>query len=423
MRNKLAEFAAKIPKSDLHVHLDGSVRVETIIDLSKNLKLSLPSYTVEGLNKLLFKDQYSSLVEYLQGFGYVIPLMQSPENLERISYEFAMDNINEGVCYVEVKFAPHFHINDGQNIEQVLISVNKGLARAKNEYNQRPEVHAGSLPEFNYGIIVCAMRFFCKGFCKFYDTFLDIHQYTTTNNIFSMASLELAKACVAIRDKYGIPIVALDIAGPEAGNPPVYHKEAYHFAHANFMHLVAHAGEAYGPESIFQAITELYPERIGHGFYLFSKDKILDPTVKDKNSYIKRLIQYIAEKEITIEVCLTSNLQTIPALKSIKNHPFAHMLDNKLSTAICADNRTVSKTNVTKEIILALQNFKWTEEMLQDVIITGFEKGFYFGPYLEKREYLKKVIARYNAVVEEYKDVLQKTIFPISQKKRKPERA
>jgi adenosine deaminase len=407
MHNKLVEFATKIPKSDLHVHLDGSVRVETIIDLSKNLKLSLPSNTVEGLNKLVFKDQYENLVEYLKGFGYVIPLMQSPENLERISYEFAIDNINEGVCYVETRFAPYFHVNDNQSIEQVLVSVNKGLNRAKNEYNQKPEVKAGKLPEFNYGIIACAMRFFCKGFSKFYDTFLDVHQYTNPNTIFSMASLELAKACVAIRDKHGIPIVAIDIAGPEAGNPPIHHKEAYRFAHTNFMGLTAHAGEAWGPESIYQAIAELYPERIGHGFSLFSQDQILDTTVKDKNLYIKRLVQYIAEREITIEVCLTSNLQTIPALKSIKNHPFAHMLDNKLSTAICTDNRTVSKTNATKEITLALQNFKWTEEKLQDVIMTGFEKSFYFGPYLEKREYLQKVAARYKAVAKEYQDVLQ----------------
>ena len=178
MKKNLLEFITKIPKSDLHVHLDGSVRIETLIDLSKQQNLPLPSFTAAGLNELVFKDQYANLVEYLQGFGYVLPVMQTPENLERISYEFAMDNINEGVCYVEVRFAPQLHINASQDIDQVLLSVNKGLNRAKTEYNQRPEVKSKELPEFNYGIIACAMRFFSKGYSKFYDNFIESHKHS-----------------------------------------------------------------------------------------------------------------------------------------------------------------------------------------------------------------------------------------------------
>jgi Adenosine deaminase len=161
------------------------------------------------------------------------------------------------------------------------------------------------------------------------------------------------------------------------------------------MNLTVHAGEAYGPESIHQAVTELYPDRIGHGFYLFSQDKIHDPKIQDKNAYIKQLVNYIADKRTTIEVCLTSNTQTIPALKNIKNHSFAHMLDNHLSTAICTDNRTVSKTNVTKEIMLAMQNFNLTGNTLKDVILYSFKRSFYPGSYIEKRNYVKKIVDRY----------------------------
>jgi len=407
MQKKLLDFITKIPKSDLHVHLDGSVRINTLIELSKKNKLQLPSYTVAGLNELVFKEQYKNLSEYLKCFGLVIPAMQTPENLERICYEFAKDNIDEGVCYVEVKFAPHFHVNDNQDIDQVLLSVNRGLDKAKKEYNKKPEVKSKELPEFNYGIIVCAMRSFGKGLSQFLDNFLDKHKHSKLNSIFAMTSLELAKACVSIRDKYDIPIVALDLAGEEAGNPPIYHKEAYHFAHKNFMHLTAHAGEAYGPESIFQAITELYPERIGHGFYLFSRDKITDPKIIDKNRYLKNLIQYIADRRITIEVCLTSNLQTIPTIKDIKNHSFAKMLNSNLSATICTDNRTVSKTTVTKEIMLAIQNFNLTQESLKNLIIRGFEKSFYPGTYAEKLNYIKQIIARYDLLAESYDYHLQ----------------
>jgi len=389
----------------LHVHLDGSVRIETIIDLSKQQKLLLPSYTVEGLHELVFKDQYQNLVDYLSGFNFMVSVMQTPESLERISYEFALDNINEGVSYVEVRLAPQLHVNDTQNIEQVLLSVNKGLNRAKLEYNQRTEVKSGELPEFNYGIIACAMRSFSKGASQFLDTFLEIYKYSEQQAIFGMASLELAKACVSIRDKHAIPIVALDLAGEEAGYPPIHHREAYHFAHQNFMHLTVHAGEAYGPESIFQAITELYADRLGHGFYMFDSDKILDPEIRDKNLYVQQLVQYIADRRITIEVCLTSNMQTIPAIRNIKNHSFAKMLEARLSATICTDNRTVSKTSVTKEIMLAIKNFNLAGKTLKNILIYGFKRSFYPGSYAEKRKYVRQVVTRYEILEQQYQVV------------------
>lgn len=410
MQEKLREFITKIPKSDLHVHLDGSVRVPTIIELSKAANLALPSYTEVGMNELVFKDQYANLFEYLAGFGHILPIMQTPENIERISYEFAQDNINEGVCYVEVKLAPHLHINENQDIDTILLSVNKGLNRAKIEYNQRPEVKSGELPEFNYGIVVCAMRFFTKEFSKFFAEFIESHKDINPQTISAIASYELIKACVKTRDKHNLPIVAFDLVGSEAGNPPQYHKEAYHFAQQNFMHTVAHAGEAAGPESIFYAITELHPERIGHGTSLFAKNQITDPQISDQNkeAYIARLVQYIAERRITIEVCLTSNLQTLPHIKEIKNHPFAKMLDANLSTAICTDNRTFSKTNVTKELMLAIQNFNLSNDALKNLIAYSFKRSFYPESYTKKRNYIKQVISRYDLLAQQYHDIFPK---------------
>ncbi|MCL5260612.1 MAG: adenosine deaminase family protein [Gammaproteobacteria bacterium] len=402
-QTQLREFITKLPKADLHVHLDGSVRIETLIDLSKQHNLLLPSYTVAGLNELVFKDEYKDLVEYLTGFGYVLPVMQTPEDLERISYEFALDNINEGVYYTEVKFAPQLHINEKQDFAEILIAVNKGLERAKNEFNKKDAVKSGKLPEFHYGIIVCTMRFFAQGFSKYYDDFLAAHKGLNQNAVFALASAEMVKACVKVRDEHNIPIVACDLVGAEAGNPPIHFKKAYHFAKQNLMHSIVHAGEAYGAESIYQAVTELDAERLGHGTMLFSEDGIKDPSIKNKAQFLQKLIQYIAERRITIEVCLTSNLQTLPHIKDIANHSFVEMLAAGLSTTICTDNRTFSKTSMTKELMLAIQHFDLSRHNLRRILIDSFAKSFMPINYLQKELYLTKIEALCDALINEYK--------------------
>jgi hypothetical protein len=160
----IQELIRKIPKTDLHLHLDGSVRIGTIAEIAKQEQIELPSYTVEGLNELVFKEKYASLEEYLKTFGYSCAVMQKPEYLERIAYELALDNQAEGVRYIEVRFAPQLHINKTMDMQRVLDSVDKGLLRAQQEFNQRPEVKNRTEPPFYYGIIVCAMRSFNWGF-------------------------------------------------------------------------------------------------------------------------------------------------------------------------------------------------------------------------------------------------------------------
>ena len=211
------------------------------------------------------------------------------------------------------------------------------------------------------------------------------------------------KRQVAARDKLGLPVVALDLAGAEAGNPAFYHKKAYQFAHKHFMNATVHAGEAYGPESIFQAITELYAERIGHGYYLFEDSMISkDEEIDNPKEYVRKLAQYIADRRITIEVCLTSNMQTNPSIVDIKQHNFKKMLDARLSTTLCTDNRTVSKTTVTKEILLAMKNFPLHGELLKDTLVYGFKRSFFPGSYAEKRKYVRRVIERYERLQKLY---------------------
>jgi len=381
----------RLPKTDLHVHLDGSLRETSLIELAKGAGVELPSNTVEGLNELVFKPSYSSLDEYLTGFAYTCGVLQSAEGLERTAYELGLDNIAEGVCYIEVRFAPQLHMGDGLDFDEVLSAVNRGLARASAEHKNSTEVQDQGRPLFRYGIIVCAMRMFMPGFSTWYKTLLSSFPNTPKKQVYGMASLELARAAVRCRDTLGIPIVGFDLAGTEKGYPAHDHRLAYRYAHKHFLKKTVHAGEAYGPESIFEAITDLYADRIGHGYHLFATD-LCGPDIEDPEAFVKRLSRYVADRRITVEVCITSNLQTNPDIASVKDHVFGRMLSERLSATLCTDNRLVSHTTVSKEYRLAVDAFDMDLGRLRNTIIYGFKRSFFPGSYSEKRNYVRQVI-------------------------------
>jgi adenosine deaminase len=168
------------------------------------------------------------------------------------------------------------------------------------------------------------------------------------------------------------------------------------------MKKTVHAGEAYGPESIFQAITALHADRIGHGYHLFSEDLIRGDRVADRAAYVRNLAEYIADRRITLEVCITSNLQTNPALRDARDHVLREMLKNALSVTLCTDNRLVSSTTVTREIMLAVEAFALDRRALKNLIVYGFKRSFYPGTYLEKRGYVRQAIDRYEQLEREH---------------------
>src|SRR5438876_5193288 len=145
------EFIRRIPKTDLHLHLDGSLRIPTLIELAKRQRVKLPSYTGDGLQRLVFKDKYANLPEYLKGFAYTCAVMQDAESLERIAFELAEDNLAECVRYIEVRYAPQLHINDKLGMEEVVRAVTRGLERAQKRHNASKS--DDDVP-FHFGIIV-----------------------------------------------------------------------------------------------------------------------------------------------------------------------------------------------------------------------------------------------------------------------------
>ncbi|WP_028973009.1 adenosine deaminase family protein [Spirochaeta cellobiosiphila] len=392
------DFIHRIPKTDLHVHLDGSLRLKTLLELSSDLNISLPGQNEEELKEKVFKEKYASLEEYLKGFYYTGLVMRSPENLERIAFELAEDNWLEGVRYLEVRFAPQLHMSKELSFRDVVEAVDKGLKRAKAQFNHHLP---NEEPGFEYGIILCAMRYFNGSFSPYYKSLFEVLPFSSEKQIIHRASLELARGATKLKEETNIQIVGFDLAGAEYGYPASGHQRSYDHIHKNFLNKTVHAGEAYGPSSIFQAVTDLHADRIGHALHLFDEE-MLDPSIENPEAYLQGLQQYIANHRTTIEVCLTSNMQTSPHLKSLQDHSLKRMLDEKLSITLCTDNRLVSHTSVTKEILLALNHFDITPSHLKNIIIYGFKRSFFYGGYKEKREYVRKAINYYESLEKEY---------------------
>jgi adenosine deaminase len=395
------EVIRRLPKTDLHVHLDGSLRLSTLIDLARRQKTALPSFTEAGLRETVFRDHYANLSEYLKGFQYTVAALQDREALERAAFELCEDCQAEGVRYVEIRFAPQLHVRSAFDFSEVVRAVDAGIRRAAQAFNATPEVASGLEPRFVAGIILCALRAFTPDYSEGYRRIFTALPEASPRELCSAASIQVARAAARLKHDEGLLVVGVDLAGQEHGHPAEEHRLAYQVAHEAFLGKTVHAGEDYGPESIFQAIGMLHADRIGHGTWLFDESKIQEGRVADKRAYVERLAQFIADKRITIEVCLTSNQQTVPELGAdLSRHPFAEMRERRLSTTICTDNRLVSNTSVSNEIRRATEAFALTDREVRDILIYGFKRSFFPGTYLEKRAYVREMINFTDRILE-----------------------
>lgn len=393
------EFIRAIPKTDLHLHLDGSVRINTLIELAHAAGVHLPAADEAGLRALVFKDKYNNLEDYLQGFHLTTAVMQSEAALFRASYELLMDNAAEGVRYIEVRFAPQLLISERMSFQQVMAAVDSGLRRARDELNSRLTADE---PAYDYGIIVCAMRFFTREFSPFYRDFVHSNAELSPAEIIRKASLELAQAAVKLRETSTIQIVGFDLAGAEAGFPASDHVGAFALIGKGLLGKTVHAGEAFGAESIFQAVTKLHADRIGHGLHLFDTERLQHAEIIDRIAYIENLVNFIAGHRITVEVCLTSNMQTTPEMAKLQDHSLRMMLERRLSLTLCTDNRLVSNTTVCTEYQLALECFPIDASTLRTIAFQGFKRSFFYRPYTAKAAYLKKVFGYYDSTARKF---------------------
>lgn len=340
---KLTEkFLRSVPKVLLHDHLDGGLRPETILELAKDIKYKkLPTSDPGELKEWFHRGaQRGSLPLYLEGFAHTTAVMQSPEALERVSYEMIEDMKADGVVYVETRFAPIFSTNKGLHGDEVVAAVLRGLEKGKKEFG------------VEYGLIICAMR----------------HM---------KISQEMAELAVDFR---GRGVVGLDLAGEEGGFPPKKHVDAFHYIQRENFNITIHAGEGFGKESIWQAIQWCGAHRIGHATRLIEDMKISDddPTEVVSMGY---LAQYVLDKRIPLEMCLTSNVDT-GAAKSIKEHPFGTYFRYKFRVTLNTDNRLMSDTSMTKEYKLAHDVFKLSLADLEKLTINAMKSSFI--PYKDR---------------------------------------
>jgi adenosine deaminase len=325
------ELLHRLPKTDLHCHLDGSLRLDTVLDLAKKQGNKLPTFDRGELFKLLYAGEHvASLDDYLRAFDITLSVMQTEEGLERTAYELAEDAHRENVRYLEVRYSPLLHMREGLRPAQVVEAVLRGLRTAKREFGIR------------YGLILCAIR-----------------------SLGPESSLRIAELCVAFKNR---GVVGFDLAGSEVNNPAKLHRQAFQLVIDNNINCTAHAGESFGPDSVHQAIHKCGAHRIGHGTRLVESGDLLN---------------YCNDHRIPLEVCPSSNLQT-RAASSWETHPVDFFVDYGLRVTINTDNRLMSDTTVTKELHLCHRHYGWSLQTIKEIIIAGFKSAFM--PYREKAD-------------------------------------
>lgn len=336
-------FLHDIPKTDLHVHLDGSMRIETLIELANERNIPLPSTDPHKLKEILnIGGIHENLESYLRVFDTTLLVLQDEEALTRTAFELAEDAALENCRYIEVRYSPVLHQRNGLSLPVIVESVAAGLRMAKKKY--------GILS----GQIICAMR-----------------------HLPPQSSLRLAELAVAFKNK---GVVGFDLAGGEVNNPAEKHAEAFAYVRKNNLNSTIHAGEAYGTRSIHQAIHACNAHRIGHGTRLRENGDLLN---------------YINDHRIPLEVCLKSNVQTA-AVDAIENHPLKFYMDFGLRVTLNTDNRLVTDTTITDEYKLACQVFHLTYDEVKRLVVDGFKSAFM--PFRKKREVMRMVLDEFEEV-------------------------
>ena len=338
----------EVPKVLLHDHLDGGLRPSTIIELASEIKYNKLPTQDSGELAVWFHSgaNKGNLTEYLEGFDHTTAVMQTKESLERVAYEMMEDMKKDGVCYVETRFAPSFHLGKGLYAEDVVKAVLAGLEKGRADF------------DVGYGLILCGMR--------------------NMKN-----TLEIAELAVNFRS---MGVIGFDLAGEEGGYPPKKHLDAFQFIQRANFNITIHAGEAFGKESIWQAIQWCGAHRIGHATHL-REDITFD---KDGNVVgFGDLAQYVLDKRIPLEICLLSNLHT-GAVDRIENHPFGTLYKEKFRVTINTDDRLMSDTTMTKEFVTAIEVFGLNLEDVEKITINSMKSAFI--PYKERLHYIYEVI-------------------------------
>jgi adenosine deaminase len=322
------DFLRALPKAELHVHLDGSLRPETMIELAADAGVDLPHSQPGPLATFMRADNSADLEDYLRRYDLTLAVLQTTEAVERVAYEMVLDHAREGVRHLEIRYCPALNTAGGASSRDILEAGLRGMRAGQTETGM------------SAGIIVCGLR-----------------------SLDPAISVELAELAVAFRNE---GVVAFDLAGGEAGNPASRHAEAFRIAARGGVARTIHAGEAWGPDSIREALVDGLAMRIGHGTRLLE-----DPELEEE----------IRDRQIPLEVCLTSNVQTA-TVPSVAQHPIRRYFEMGIPVTLCTDSTLVSGTTLTEEYRLARTELGFSDAELARLAWNGLEHAFM--PWPEK---------------------------------------
>lgn len=333
----------EMPKADLHVHLDGSVRFSTFVELSQAEGRPLPGGSEEEARRLLTAyDRTPTLEEFIPLFEYPLAVLQTPGALRRVAREIVEDCATENVWHVEMRFSPSLHVENGLSLEAATDAVLEGLREA------------ASATGVSAGLLIAGVR------------------HRGVEEVRRLAEL-------AVQYK-GRGVTGFDLAGKEADNPAKRYVSAFYLILNNNINCTVHAGEAWGPESIHQALHYLGAHRIGHGTRLEE-----DP----------ELTRYVADHRIPVEVGLSSSERT-GSLRPGMPHPLRRFLRDGIRVTVCTNNRMFLSNTLTTELRRVVDTFDLTLLEIENIVINGFKSAFL--PRAERVALLKRALGEFRAV-------------------------
>lgn len=322
---------AKLPKAELHLHLDCSLSYDVVKKINPSI-----SYE-EYRESFIAPPKCTDLADYLKRAVKGFELMQTKENLQLVTLDLFQQLKKDSVVYAEIRFAPLLHLQKGLTPVEVVETVNQAVT----DSIQQTGIEAG--------IILCTLRHYSEE--QSMETVKLVHQFKGTN------------------------VVGFDIAADEAGFPVTNHIKAFEFANANGIHCTAHAGEAKGAASVWETLKHFHPSRIGHGV---------------RSAEDKTLLDFLKKENIHLEVCPTSNIQT-NVYDKIENHTADKIYKSGVSMSISTDCRTISDTTLNNEYSIMEKVFNWNKEYFLHCNLEAIEHSFTTS---DKKQKLKeKIIA------------------------------
>jgi adenosine deaminase len=307
-----------LPKIELHVHVLGSIRPETLLSIIENDGISSPYSNVADIRK---RFEYTDFLSFLQTYMEIIGYILDEGHFERLTYELLENCSKSSIKYVEISFSPRDHMSNHLEFAKMVDAIKRGIRKAKREFGIDADIR------------------------------VDIVRNST---------FEEASEILDLIEEHPDNIISIDIGGNEKEYPPRLFTEIFKRGRENGLHCVAHAGEAVGPQSIWEAISFLNVERIGHG--VTARE---DP----------KLIEYLKENQIAIEMCPVSNLRT-GAVGSIREHPIREFFDKGLLVTVNSDDPSLFHTDMNNEFLQLHKNLDFSLENLFQLSLNATQTAF-----------------------------------------------